>query len=81
MHISNCKKFQEKIVNVGKEAPPPGDTISKQKKSVNRMKGHNASSSGCRTKRMPPTTTSTCEKCLPEEKRAARRSPPSTGRS
>ena len=24
-HISNCKKFQEKIVSAGKEAPPPGD--------------------------------------------------------
>ena len=42
-HISNCKKFQ-KIVSTGKEAPPPGDAIPKQKKSVNWMKGHNAPS-------------------------------------
>ena len=44
MHASNCKKFQEKIVTVGKEAPPPGDAIPKQKKSVNWIKGHNAPS-------------------------------------
>ena len=44
MHISHCKKFQEKIVNTRKEAPPPGDAIPKQKKSINRMKSHNAPS-------------------------------------
>ena len=44
MHISHCKRFQEKTVNVGKETPPPGDAIPKQKKGINRMKLHNTPS-------------------------------------
>ena len=40
-HISHCKRFQEKIVHVGKEAPPTVDTIPKRKKRINQMKGHN----------------------------------------
>ena len=47
-HISHCKRFQEKIVKEGKEAPPPGDAIPKQKKSINWMKGRNAPSCGPR---------------------------------
>ena len=44
MHINHCKRFQEKIVSAGKEALPSDGAIPKQKKSINRMKGHNASS-------------------------------------
>ena len=36
-HISHCERFHEKIVNMGKEAPPTDDAMPKQKKSINRM--------------------------------------------
>ena len=45
-HVSNCKKFQERLVGVGDEAPPPGDAIPKQKKPVNQMNSQNVPSSG-----------------------------------
>ena len=30
-HMSNCKKFQERLVGMRTQAPPPGDAIPKQK--------------------------------------------------
>ena len=44
-HVSNCKKFQERLVCAGNKAPPPGDAIPKPNKRVNRMKCRNAPSS------------------------------------
>ena len=36
-HVSNCKKFQGRLVVAGIQAPPLGDAIPKQKKCVNQM--------------------------------------------
>ena len=36
-HISHYKRFQEKIINAGKEALPCGDAIAKQKNNVNQI--------------------------------------------
>ena len=44
-HVSNCKKFHKRLVGVGDEAPPPGDSIPKQKKWVNLMNCQNVPSS------------------------------------
>ena len=44
-HISNCKRFYDRLVGVGGETPSPGDVISEAKRPVVRLNYQSLSSS------------------------------------